>query len=119
MHTYRPHSDVTVFNDQLEVPGLGFLPINAFLLHGTDPVVIDTGVGLPDRAFVATLSQVIDPQDVKWIWLTHPDRDHTGGLFRLLEAAPQARLVTTFIGVGIMSCERPLPLDRVYLLNPG
>ncbi len=28
-------------------------------------------------------------------------------------------MVTTFLGAGIMSTERPLPLDRVYLLNPG
>ena len=27
--------------------------------------------------------------------------------------------MTTFGGVGIMSTERPLPLDRLYLLNPG
>jgi flavorubredoxin len=43
------------------------------------------------------------PADVRWIWLTHPDRDHTGALFDLLEAAPQARLVTTFLGAGILS----------------
>ena len=33
MHTFRPHPDVTVFNDHMAVPGLGFLPVNAFLLH--------------------------------------------------------------------------------------
>ncbi|WP_322657340.1 MBL fold metallo-hydrolase [Streptomyces justiciae] len=27
--------------------------------------------------------------------------------------------MTTFLSAGIMSCERPLPLDRLYLLNPG
>jgi Metallo-beta-lactamase superfamily len=119
MHTHRIRPDITVLSDQLEVPGIGFLAVNAFVLHATEPVVIDTGVGLADRDFVDSLGSVVDPQDVRWIWLTHPDRDHTGGLFRLLEAAPQARLVTTYIGAGIMSTERPLPLDRVYLLNPG
>jgi hypothetical protein len=48
-----------------------------------------------------------------------PDRDHTGGLWPLLEAAPTARLITTFLGMGIMSTEWTVPLNRVFLLNPG
>ncbi|MCX4824032.1 MBL fold metallo-hydrolase [Streptomyces sp. NBC_01142] len=119
MSTHKVGSDVTVLGDCIEVPGIGFLPVNAFVLHAVQPVVVDTGLGLPDRDFLNTLGSVLDPADVRWIWLTHPDRDHTGGLFDLLAAAPRARLVTTFIGAGIMSTERPLPLDRVYLLNPG
>ncbi len=90
MHTYRIGTDVTVLNDHSEIPGLGFLPINAFVLHAREPVVIDTGLSLPDRHFVRDLGAVMDPADVRWIWLTHPDRDHTGGLFDLLDAAPQA-----------------------------
>ncbi len=119
MNIFRSGPDVTVLNDHLEVPGIGFLPINAFVVHAQEPVVVDTGLGLPDRDFLADLGRVIDPAEVRWIFLTHPDRDHTGGLFQLLDAAPQARLVTTFVGAGIMSTERPLPMHRVYLLNPG
>ncbi|WP_329389159.1 MBL fold metallo-hydrolase [Streptomyces sp. NBC_01351] len=119
MSTHKIGPDTTVLADCLEVPGVGFIPVNAFVLHAEQPVVVDTGLGLPDRDFLDTLGSVIDPADVRWIWLTHPDRDHTGGLFELLEAAPEARLVTTFLGVGIMSTERPLPMDRVYFLNPG
>jgi hypothetical protein len=119
MHTYRAHPQISVLADYLEVPGLGFLPVNAFVIHAGQPVVVDTGLGLPDRDFLASLAEVIDPADVRWIWLTHPDRDHTGGLFTLLDAAPQARVVTTFVGAGIMSTERPLPMDRIHLLNPG
>lgn len=111
--------DVTVLSDYAEVPGLGFLPVNAFVLHAEQPVVIDTGLSTADKDFVSALAEVLDPADVRWVWLTHPDRDHTGGLWSLLEAAPQARLVSTFLGVGIMSCQWEVPLDRVYLLNPG
>ncbi|HTL24366.1 MAG TPA: MBL fold metallo-hydrolase, partial [Mycobacteriales bacterium] len=32
---------------------------------------------------------------------------------------PQARLVTTFMGMGILSIEYPITPDRVFLLNPG
>jgi glyoxylase-like metal-dependent hydrolase (beta-lactamase superfamily II) len=119
MRTYRTGRDVSVLADYLEVPGLGFLPVNAFVIHAAQPVVVDTGLGLPDRDFLACLAEVIDPADVAWIWLTHPDRDHTGGLFAVLEAAPRARVVTTFAGAGIMSAEHPLPMNRIYLLNPG
>jgi flavorubredoxin len=115
----NPVPGVTVLSDPLEVPGIGHLPVSAFVLHAAEPVVVDTGLGLADRDFVRDLAGVLDPADVRWIWLTHPDRDHTGGLFDLLDAAPQARVITTFLGVGILSTERPLPLDRVYLLNPG
>ncbi len=119
MHGYHVNPEISVLGDYLEIPGLGFLTVNTFVIHAAQPVVVDTGLGLPDRDFVASLAVVIDPADVRWIWLTHPDRDHTGGLFALLDVAPKARVVTTFAGAGIMSAERPLPLDRIYLLNPG
>ena len=119
MRVYQLDDHVSVLADQLEVPGLGHLPVNSFVLHAAEPVVIDTGLGLPDRDFVRSLAEVIEPKSVAWIWLTHPDRDHTGGIFDLLDAAPDARIVTTFAGAGIMSTERPLPMERVYLLNPG
>ncbi|WP_037635622.1 MBL fold metallo-hydrolase [Streptomyces katrae] len=112
-------ADITVLGDSIEVPGIGFLPVNAYVLHAREPVVVDTGLGLPDRDFLEVLGTAVDPADIRWIWLTHPDRDHTGGIFALLEAAPKAKLVTTFLAAGIMSCERPLPMDRIFLLNPG
>ncbi|NWF24783.1 MBL fold metallo-hydrolase [Streptomyces sp. PKU-EA00015] len=119
MAIHRIGHEISVLGDHLPVPGIGYLTVNAFVLHAAEPVVVDTGLGLPDRTFLDMVGSVVDPEDVRWIWLTHPDRDHTGGLFALLAAAPRARLVTTYLAVGIMSTERPLPLDRVFLLNPG
>jgi hypothetical protein len=119
METRTITDDITVLSDYAEIPTIGFLPVNAFVLHALEPVVVDTGLSTPDKDFVTDLAGVIDPADVRWIWITHPDRDHTGGVRALLDAAPNARLITTFGGVGIMSCEWAVPLDRVYLLNPG
>lgn len=119
MEKHRVLPDVTVLSDHAEIPGIGFLPVNTFVVHAEQPVVVDTGLSTDDKDFVSELADVIDPADVRWIWITHPDRDHTGGLWDLMEAAQQARLVTTFLGVGIMNCEWQVPLDRVYLLNPG
>jgi glyoxylase-like metal-dependent hydrolase (beta-lactamase superfamily II) len=119
MEIHRMGHGISVLNDQVPIPGAGCLPVNAFVIQSEQPVVIDTGLSLPDRNFLEALGSVMDPADVRWIWLTHPDRDHTGGIFDLLEAAPQAKVVTTFIGMGIMSVAQPLPMDRVFLLNPG
>ena len=119
METRRIGPDITALRNQIPAPGIGFVPVNAFVLHAAEPVVVDTSLSLPDRGFLDSLGSVIDPADVRWIWLTHPDRDHTGGLFDLLEAAPRARLVTTFVSAGALSMERPVPMDRLYLLNPG
>jgi hypothetical protein len=119
MQKHRITHDVTALSDAVEIPGLGVLPVNTFVLQAAQPLVVDAGLGTPDKDYVNDLSKVMDPVDVRWIWLTHPDRDHTGGLFALLEAAPRAKVVTTFAGVGILSCERQLPLDRVHFINPG
>ncbi|MFF8610589.1 MBL fold metallo-hydrolase [Streptomyces sp. NPDC015346] len=119
MDTHKVGSDTTVLADSLEAPGIGHVPVNAYVLTAKEPVVVDTGLSLSDRDFVAAVGAVMDLADLRWIWLTHPDRDHTGGIFDLLVAAPRARVVTTFIGAGIMTTERPLPMDRVYFLNPG
>lgn len=119
MDIHRIGRDISVLGDQLPAPGIGFVAMNAFVLHAAEPVVVDTGLSLPGRGFMDALGSVVDPQDVRWICLTHTDRDHTGALFDLLDAAPQARLVTTFLSVGAMSTERPVPMDRLHLLNSG
>jgi flavorubredoxin len=64
MHTFTVHPDISVLHDEMDIPSLGFLSVNSFVLHAKQPVVIDTGVGLPDRDFVTTLASVLDPSDV-------------------------------------------------------
>src|SRR6478609_3171597 len=57
VHKVRP--DISVLNDSIEVPGIGYLPVNAFVLLASQPVVIDTGLGLPDRNFLEVLGSVL------------------------------------------------------------
>jgi hypothetical protein len=42
MHIHRLGHDVSVLSDQLPAPGIGFVPVNAFVLHAAEPVVVDT-----------------------------------------------------------------------------
>jgi hypothetical protein len=111
---------VDVISTTVDIPTLGLLPVNAFVLHGAEPVLVDTGTGAEAPEFMKALESVIDPADLRWIWLTHTDFDHIGSLHTLLDANPNLRVVTSFAGVGIMGVSpAPLPMDRVYLINPG
>jgi flavorubredoxin len=94
------------------------VPINAFLIRGEQPILVDTGImGLKD-AFMRDLRSLISIHDLKWVWLTHADPDHTGSIREILAEAPEARLVTTFLGMAKLQLLQ-VPVDRVYLLNPG
>lgn len=116
---YKASPDIDVVTTSIPLPGLGNVPINAFVLKGADPVLVDTGVVNQSEEFMAALRDVIDPSELNWLWLTHTDPDHIGSVHALLKENPKLRVVTTFLGVGIMSLFAPLPMDRVFLLNPG
>lgn len=118
-YTYKAAPGIDVITSDFPIPGFGLVPINAFVLHGAEPVLVDTGSVVDAEDFITVLRSVIDPADLKWIWLTHTDFDHIGTLHQLLGENPGLRVITSFLGVGIMSLSAPLPLDRVYLLNPG
>lgn len=113
-------ADTQALTAYLPVPGLGVLPANAFVIHAREPVLIDAGVVALAEPGFEKLCSAIDPGDLRWIWLTHTDHDHVGCLARLLEVAPKARVVTTFLGMGKLGLgSTPVPPERVYLLNPG
>lgn len=101
------------------LPGLGVLPVNAYLIRGAQPVLIDAGLTALSDAFVTQLESLINLDDLRWIWLTHTDPDHIGAIEKVLAKAPKAKVVTTYLGAGKMGLHRPLPADRIYLLNPG
>jgi len=117
--SYKAAPDIDVLTSSFPIPGLGLIPINAFVLQGPEPLLVDTGAVIDSDEFMTTLRSVIDPADLKWVWLTHPDFDHIGSLHRLLAENAHLRVVTTFVGMGIMSLSAPLPIDKVHLLNPG
>jgi hypothetical protein len=96
---------------------VGVILANAFVLHSAEPVLIDTGLGTDGDQFMAAVESVIDPSDLRWVWLTHDDTDHTGNIQAVMERAPQARLATHGLGALRMSTWWPVPLERVHALQ--
>lgn len=114
----RVGTDTDLLPAYVPLPGLGVLPVNAFVIHAREPVLVDTGIAALRDGFLKALRALIDPAALRWIWITHPDADHVGSLAAVLAEAPQARVVTNYLGVGKMGLQQ-LPLDRTYLINPG
>jgi flavorubredoxin len=110
--------DTYLLGGYLPVPGYGVLPVNAFLIRGAQPTLIDTGVAALRQDFMQGLRSTVDPQDIRWIWLTHVDADHVGSLAAVLAEAPRARVITSYIGMAKLALQG-FPVDRVYLVNPG
>ncbi len=116
---YQAAPDVHVLPTNLPVPGIGVLPVNAFLLLAKEPVLIDTGIGVDGDQFLDALASILDPAALRWVWLTHDDADHTGSIQRVLEAAPQARLVTNAFCAMRMATWWPVPFERVHAIRAG
>lgn len=116
---YQATPDVHVLPTSLALPGMGVLPINAYVLHSEEPVLVDSGLGFDRGTFIDALSSVIDPSTIRWIWLTHDDADHTGNIESVFEAAPNATLVCHGMAALRMSSWWPVPMDRVHAIRAG
>lgn len=116
---YRPVPDVHVLPVSLPMGPEGVLTVNAFLLDTAEPVLVDTGIGQEADALLAAVDDAIGLRNLKWVWLTHDDADHTGALQRVLDAAPEARLVTHGIAAMRMATWWPVPFERVHAIRPG
>ena len=119
IHSYAAAPDIEVLTSNFPIPGYGLVPVNAFVIKGSEPILVDTGTAIESGEFLPALRSVIDPDELRWIWLTHTDFDHMGSLHQLLTENPRLRVMTTFLGMGIMGLSAPLPLDRVHFVNPG
>lgn len=117
--SYAAANDIQVLSSHVPVPGLGVIPANAFVIRASEPVLVDAGVAIRHDGFLSALCALVDPEDLRWLWLTHTDPDHIGGVRWLLDMAPALQVITTFVGAAKMALHAPLPMERVYILNPG
>lgn len=98
-------------------PGGAFVTAHTMVIRGAEPVVIDTGVSLAREAWLANLTEVVDPGDVRWIFISHDDHDHVGNLEAVLELCPKATLVGNWTMTSRLAGDLPLPLDRMRWLD--
>ena len=94
--------------------------MNAMLIRGAEPVVVDTGVPGDRTAYLDDLFSLVEPQDVRWVFLSHDDVDHYGNLMAVLSACPNATLVANWFLTQRLPIETSaVPPDRWRWVNDG
>ena len=116
---YEAAAETFVIPEALPVPGMGVLPANAAVIRGEQPMLLDTLAIIHRDTFLEEAFALVDPGDVRWLFISHEDRDHTGSIMQVLERCPKARLITTFLGLGKLGEEFAIPPERCYFLNDG
>jgi flavorubredoxin len=97
-----------------------FVQVNSLLIRGEEPIIVDTGAPVHRERWLEQVYSLVDPEDVRWIFLSHDDGDHTGGLYDALEASPAATLVTNFFAWERLALERPaIAPDRMIWRGPN
>ncbi len=69
------------------------IAVNTMVIRGQQPVVVDTGAAEHREQFLADVFSLVDPVDVRWVFISHDDVDHTGNVNALMELCPNATLV--------------------------
>jgi flavorubredoxin len=95
--------------------------MNSLVIRAAEPVVVDTGAPLFRERWLNAVSSVVDPADVRWVFLSHDDGDHIGNLAEILELAPNATVVTNFFSNERVKADRPgeMPIERQVWLEAG
>jgi flavorubredoxin len=116
---YRVANGTYVVPQLMEAPPVGFFYLNSLVIQGREPVIVDTGTLINRERWLEQVFALVEPTDVRWVFLSHDDADHTGNLLPVLDMCPNAVLVTTWFGVGRMVDHYEIPMDRVRFVRDG
>ena len=96
-------------------PALGeplFVYLNSMVILGREPVIVDTGTPANRAQWLEDVFALVDPVDVRWVFLSHDDVDHTGNLDEVMTACPNATLVCNWAMVERHTNCFDFPLER-------
>ena len=119
---YRVAPDTYVIPQLLPAPPIGLFYINSMVITGSEPILVDTGAPSYRTQWLQHAWNIVDPGDVRWVFLTHDDHDHAGNLREVMAACPNATLVTTWFSMARYAVDTEdlwLPFDRVRWVRDG
>jgi len=86
--------------------------LNTMVIRAAEPIVVDTGVMENRRQYLDDVFSLVDPEDIRWVFISHDDVDHTGNLNALMELAPNATAIVDWFMVERMGATLEVPPER-------
>lgn len=108
-----------IHDHQGEGVGPVSVALNSLLIRSAEPVIVDTGMAENRDTFLADLFGLVDPEDVRWVFISHDDVDHTGNLNVLLQHCPNATLVVNWFMTERMGESLTVPPSRWRWVSDG
>ncbi len=96
-----------------------FVYLNSMVIRGREPMIVDTGTIANREQWLEDVFSLVEPEDVRWIFLSHDDVDHTGNLEQAMEACPNAQLVCNWAMVERHTNCFNFPIDRCRWVMDG
>jgi flavorubredoxin len=96
-----------------------YVYLNSMVIAGTEPVIVDTGTIANRRQWLDDVFGIVEPTDVRWVFLSHDDIDHTGNLAEVMTACPNATLVCSWAITERNANAFGFPLERCRWVNDG
>jgi flavorubredoxin len=93
--------------------------LNTMVIRAAEPVVVDTGMAENRDRYLADVFDLVEPDDIRWVFISHDDVDHTGNVNALMAAAPNATLVIDWFMHERMGASLAVPPSRWRWVQDG
>jgi flavorubredoxin len=93
--------------------------LNTMVIRAAEPVVVDTGMAENRDQYLRDVFSLVEPEDIRWVFISHDDVDHTGNVNALMDLAPNAMLVIDWFMQERMGGSLEVPPTRWRWLKDG
>jgi flavorubredoxin len=93
--------------------------LNSMVIRGREPMIVDTGTPANRAQWLEDAFSLVEPEDVRWVFVSHDDVDHSGNLDEVMTACPNATLICTWAMVERHTNCFNFPLERCRWVMDG
>jgi flavorubredoxin/flavin reductase (DIM6/NTAB) family NADH-FMN oxidoreductase RutF len=90
---------------------------NSYLIQGEKTALVDTSHAKFRQLYFDTLNQLIDPQTINYLIISHTEPDHSGLVKDIIELAPEVVVVGSKVAIQFLEGFIHIPFQRQIVKN--